>query len=272
MTSIERRRARMRWARKLAAACVLIPSGCVFPVNLTSGVELTWFVAEVGPAGDDDERSRTCEGALMRSFVVRITDLDEPSRHRRFQYACEDGLQSPEDFVAQVSDAFLDLRAGKYRLDMRALGDDAVAIYEETREVKIEDQRARIVRVEITPEPVDLELDMRSLDVCDDLGGMLFHADAAAALADFEPVDETQPDAPVAYRSDLESDRGLRLDGDTRPCADLDGGVHTLGALDPGRYELHLHGLAPAVCEVPVVLPPGAGSVRITLDLANPPC
>lgn len=242
--------------------------GCVFPANLTSGVELSW-VADERFGSEEDWRARTCVGAGVQSVVVRIEDRDDEDRSARFQFECEAGFQSPDEFVAQLSDLFLDLREGSYRLEVRALGPQAVPVYEESRDVKVREQRAKIVRITFTPDPIDLELDLAGLASCSTLNAALRYDDPAAQLADWS---DDEPGAPLTYRAGLSSDRGLRLDDTEQACDDLATGLHRVEGIDPGDYVLRLQGLEGGTCEIPVALTPGAGPVRIELDLANPPC
>lgn len=264
---------RVHWTG--AGVVLLTLSSCVFPANLTSGIELSWIVVESN--GDEAERrARSCEGGLIDRVSATVTDLQDEKRTSTFEFACEEGFQSDDEFVSKVSDIFFDLRAGKYDLTITATDLDGDTVYEQQREVRIDDRRAKVIRVEIEPARVDLHLELTALDACGNLGGWLVYEDPLRDLADpqshvdVEPDEDTVPDLP--YREALEADRGLRLDGSSRPCDGIQAGIQTFAGLDPGRYVLVLNGLGPTDCRVPVVLEPGASSVSIALDLANPPC
>lgn len=250
-------------ARPLLLLAACLPGfACVLPGGGATGVELTWTVREANDIdGPEARRLRACSGAELARVAVRVVDRDDPARDRVFTHPCAAGNPSPAVRAVEAPEIFLDLRAGSYDITASGRGAD-------------DQERARAVAVaEVETHAVaalDLELvrplqplDLAVTGTCGQLVAALRYADPVADLFLADP-----DDPPAAYRDALESDRGLRLGGQTQPCAGL-AGSHRVAGVDPGRYRLDLE-IDGRRCTIPVAVEDSP--VALALDLENPAC
>jgi hypothetical protein len=85
-------------------------TGCVFPTDEPTGVELSWKFVEVNQAdGEEATRVLTCAGALAEDIAARVVDVDDPrGRQGTFRFDCEDGFQTENDseVTEKITSAF----------------------------------------------------------------------------------------------------------------------------------------------------------------------
>ncbi len=266
-------------------ALALLTSACALPGYDASGLELSWYLVETNLAdGETGLRLRTCEGSLVSHVIVEVRDLDDETRERRFESTCEEGYRTPSDFFVSSSPVFIDLRPGRYSVALEAWDDTgpeasdgtATLVTRGELELRLEGSEATALPFEITPAPVDLELDVAGLDSCGEVSMRVMVPVPGLAFAEPEAGED---DEAVAYRDGLSDGAGWRLDGEARTCDGLEPGVHRFPALDRGEYLLRVRVDGGATCDLPLRLDLGddgtnetAGTVSLALDLANLPC
>lgn len=268
-----------------AASALLLLTACAVPGYDASGLELSWYLVESNLAdGESGLRLRTCEGSLVSNVTIEVSDLDDPGRTGRFEYTCAEGYRTPTDFFVSSSPVFIDLRPGRYSIALEAWNDPeanggegtAALVTRGELELRLEGSEATLLPFQITPAPVDLQLDLSGLDACDEISTRLMVPVPGEAFAD--PL-SGEDDEPVAYRDGLSDGAGWRLDGEPRQCAGLEPGLHTFRDLDRGAYLLRVRLDGGSTCDVPIRLDrPNDGAddmnptVPLALDLANLPC
>lgn len=290
----ERGRTSAAAAASLAVALSMGATACVLPNDAVTGAEVSWYVLELaeqspnegetesGTGGDSSEGdpplARTCMGGLITRIELELTDDDDPDRHRRFQYECGFGQQSPEDNLTSPSEIFIELKPGRYRAHWTAIDDpqdrDATGnprmVVDEVVDLRV-DKGLETLTWAIVPPPGTLELDLQGVEDCDTVAARLLYAAPAEDL--FDHAGDAEDPEPVPYREGVESDQGLRLDGTDHACDELTGGAHRFEALDRGRYELEVVRNEGDACTVPLMFDETDGSPTVlTLDLSDQPC
>ncbi len=264
---------------------VILAAACALPGYDASGLELSWYLVESNLAdGESGLRLRTCDGSLVSNVTIEVRDLDDQERTGRFEYTCEEGYRTPTDFFVSSFAVFIDLRPGRYAVALEAWNDpDANGgtgtpslVTRGELELRLEGSEATPLPFQISPGPVDLELDLSGLDSCDEVSTRLMIPTPGQAFAEPLPGED---DEPVAYRDGISDGAGWRLDGEPRQCAGLDAGLHRFRDLDRGAYLLRVRLDGGPTCDVPVRLDrpddgadDQAGTVSLALDLANLPC
>lgn len=255
--------------RRFAALLLVATGGCVFPGQEPTGLELSWRFVEANLVDGEDGRAvRTCAGADVVELIVDITDTDDESRSDAFEFDCELGYQTVEQFQTAASDAFIRLLPGDYDVRISSLGADGEAetVVEET--VEVASRQITVQPHVITRATFDWTIELQSTDTCAAVNLALLHDDAAVALAGFDPeaedVDMTPP-----YRQALTTDRGLSLSGMQTACAAELGGAHIVPDMDRGAYLLEVV-VDGSACAIRLDLDPA--SATTVVDLANLPC
>ena len=247
--------------------------GCVLPGNPTSGLEISWLVGEDNLVdGKDARQLRSCDGARMTHVEVSLVDLGDPDRSGTFLQFCEDSYQTPEQFASRVPDLFFQLEAGNYEVTLRgqALAPDrpAATLVSLLQEVEVGDRTATQSYWELRPATGSLELELQNPGACDELTLSLLYDDAETDL-----VGVADDGGDLLYRVELASTDGTaNLGGRTNACAALDdGALPRFADLDRGDYRLRID-VDGTVCERSIAIDGGETPVRVTLDLAGPPC
>jgi hypothetical protein len=245
----------------------LLLTGCVFPADEPTGIEVSWRFLEVNDVdGADEFRFRTCEGVGVHGVGFAIVDEGDPGRRGTFSFDCTTGFQTPADFQTEASDAFIPLRSSDYIVDVVARGahgESAVA----HREVDVIAKGLTIESLDLALEPVGWQFELTGLDACTEVSFALRYADPEAHLAD-PPRDDDDEIVPVLYRTNLFTNRNLSVGGQPTACTPELAGVHVVPNVDVGTYNLEVT-LDAQTCAHSVEIP--ADEVR-TLDLANLPC
>jgi hypothetical protein len=259
-------------------ACIglaLLGASCVLPNDPVTGVEFAWHLSELNDAdGPEALRARTCEGQLLSSVELEITDVDDEARSRSFAFDCARGQF---DATSATPDVFVDLRPGTYDLTFIAVDDPAdrgaegpvTRVLSEDRELTVGSGLVFESWVVEGP-PLDFELRVTGSDSCSDFSLALAYSDPDSALIEPLEIPDEDPPPPALYRETLVSDLGLLVDGLGSACAELDPGPHRLEALDRGEYSLIVT-VDGATCAIPVLLD-GLADASLDLDLANLPC
>lgn len=263
-------------ARSLAfATCLAGQVACVLPDHGATGIELQWVVPEGNqadaPALDPSTRLRSCEGARLGLVEAELTDLDAADRRRTFSFACETGNPPLATRIAEPAEIFIDLRDGRYRLDLRWFAADRdleAAPLLGTAAQTVEVRAGSVLPVELTLATPLLPwtLDLRGTAACEQLTLEILYADPAADLLAAD-TDVAEPDA-ARYRNELRSEQGLRLGGPIA-CASLSDGLHRFLDLDRGAYRLRLD-VDGRTCERDFLVDPT--SAPLAVDLAKPGC
>lgn len=264
--------------RSLAlATCLLGQTACVLPDQGATGLELLWVVPEGNradaPTLDPTTRLRSCEGARLGLVEAELTDLDAPERRRTFGYSCAAGNPPMATRIAEAPEIFIDLRDGRYRLDLRwfaAARDLEVAsqLGASTQTVEVETGNILPVDLTLATPLLPWALDLRGTAACDQLTLEILYADTADLLAPESAVD-ADPDAePARYRNDLRSEQGLRV-GDRVACSSLADGLQSFTDLDRGEYLLRLD-IDGRRCELGFLV--DRAGEPLVVDLAKPGC
>jgi hypothetical protein len=256
----------------LGLMALMLAGGCVFPADEPTGIELSWRFVEINTVDLDDENMtrtvRTCAGAEVDQVFISLVDTDDETRRGTFHYPCDEGFQTVSEFQTQSSDAFVELRPGKYAADVRILDTMGRTEATLTRDIDVLSRTLTIEGFELAREPAALRLRLQGAASCGELALHLRYADPGVQLGE-PPLDDDGEPIPVVYRQGLASDRDLSLGGTTIPCsADLDG-LHVFVDVDPGAYTLEVHQDG-AVCPFGVRIDREAAELPV--DLANLPC
>ena len=267
-------RPHLRRALSLAfSTCLIGQVACIIPGERATGIELRWRLVEASVEDADPaaappvERLRTCAGARVGRVEAELRDADRPDRRRSFSHTCEAGNPSPADRVAEPAEIFIDLRAGRYALELRWFEDPGAAdpataleLGRATHTLQVEADTILPVELALRGPLVAGTLDLRGTASCEQLTLEILYGDPAADL--FEPV------ADARYRERLLSDQGLRS-GTSTACSDLADGLQVFPDLDRGDYRLQLT-VDGRVCTRDFRVDPAAAP--LTVDLAKPGC
>jgi hypothetical protein len=265
--------------RSLAfATCLIGQAACVLPDQGATGVELQWVVPEGNladaPTLDPATRLRSCDGARLGAIEAELTDLDESGRSRTFGYACMAGNPPLATRIAEPAEIFIDLREGRYRLDLRwfAASRDLAAAPQlgaSTQTIEVTAGRVLPIELELNTPLLPWSLDLRGATTCDRLTLEILYDDPAADLLVPEAAPAVEPDAPPSrYRNDLRSEQGLRV-GDSIACASLSDGLQRFTDLDRGTYRLRLE-IDGRTCERDFLV--DTAGEPLVVDLAKPGC
>ena len=268
----------MSSTRSLAiSTCLIGQVACVLPDQGATGVELQWLVPEGNladaPTLDPATRLRSCDGARLGAIEAELTDLDEPGRSRTFSYTCMAGNPPLAARIAEPAEIFIDLREGRYRLDLRwfAASRDLAAAPQlgaSTQTVEVAAGRVLPLELELKTPLLPWSLDLRGATACEQLTLEILYADPADLLAP-EMAPTAEPDAPASrYRNDLRSEQGLRV-GDSLACASLSDGLQRFTDLDRGAYRLRLE-IDGRTCERDFLV--DTADEPLVVDLAKPGC
>jgi hypothetical protein len=241
-------------------------SGCVFPSDSPTGMELSWLFHEVEPSdGDDALRELTCEGVAIERIAVGLVDVDDPARNGVFRFDCEDGFQTANDLARSASEAFIELHPRDYDV---TLTDDAPVDTQTlaSRTVEVLGRSVTLEQWELTRTPVEYRIELVHTDGCAELSLALYYADPATALAEPTKDDDGEVEE-VIYRDKLVSDRGLGLAGVPATC-EGQAGEHLFAGLDRGSYRLVVD-IDGASCERLVELD---GAPSTVIDVSGMPC
>lgn len=255
-------------ARALVAGLIVV-SGCVFPADDPTGLELSWRFLEVNDVdGEGTARLRSCQGAGADRVVFEIVDADDPSRRGSFDYPCSDGFQTPAEFSTEASDAFVDLKPGRYEVTVNIVGPD------ETQRVRsfetdILTRSPTTQALDLAFEPTMLTLTLENAESCAEAAVQLHYIDPELDLA-LPERDEEGTARDIVYRAELRSDRALSLGGEPSACADL-AGDHTFTGLDQGRYRL-VWVVDGQACTMEPEVALGSMGANTVIDLANLEC
>jgi hypothetical protein len=264
--------------RSLAfATCLIGHVACVLPDQGATGIELLWRVPEGNqadaPTLDPATRLRSCEGARLGLVEVELTDLDASDRHRTFSLGCTAGNPPLATRIAEPAEIFIDLRDGRYRLDLRwfaATRDLAAApqLGDSTQTIEIQSGNILPLELPLATPLLPWSLDLRGTAACEALTLEILY-DEPTDLLVAETAAEPEPDAPpVRYRNDLRSEQGLRV-GDPIACASLSDGPQSFTDLDRGAYRLRLD-VDGRSCELGFLVE--TSSEPLVVDLAKPGC
>lgn len=265
--------------RSLAfATCLAGQVACVLPDQGATGIELLWVMPEGNqadaPALDPATRLRSCEGARLGVVEAELTDLDAADRRRTFGFTCEAGNPPLATRIAEPAEIFIDLRDGRYRLDLRwfAAGRDLEAAPQlgaSTQTVEVKAGSILPVELTLATPLLPWSLDLRGAAACEQLTLEILYADPAADLLAPEAAAEASAEPePARYRNALRSEQGLRV-GDPIACASLSDGLQSFTDLDRGAYRLRLD-VDGRTCERDFLV--DAASEPLVVDLAKPGC
>jgi len=254
--------------RRLALVLALTASGCVFPTDEPTGVELSWKFLEVNQAdGEEAVRLRTCAGVLVDNIAARVVDVDDPrGRQGTFRFDCDDGFQTESDAAVESSDAFVQLHPGDYDVSLRI---ETPGVPDEVLSVRTVDVLSRAATLELWDlerEPVTWTLVLDGAEMCQQVGVALFYDAPGEALAEPELDEDGEPVA-VLYREMLASDRGLSLAGAAQACTEA-AGTHVFADMDRGEYRLEVT-VDGVTCPFSFLVAP---DTTATIDLTALPC
>ena len=240
------------------------------PAPGATGIELLWSVPEANQADgappEFAKRLRSCAGGRLGLVEAELQDLDAGERHQTFTFACAAGNPPSATRVAEPPEIFIDLRDGRYTLDLRwfaaARDLEAAPLLGSTR------QTIEVTADAILPVELDLQtpllpwaLDLRGTAACEQLTLKILYADPAADLLDPDP-------ALAIYRDALGSEQGLQFGGPVA-CASLSDGLQSFTDLDRGAYRLHLD-VDGRRCDLDFLV--DQDSALLAVDLAKPGC
>jgi len=254
------------------SSLALVLAGCVYPTTEPTGVELSWrFVEHDTPPGEEQPRVRSCSGAITQQLAFEIADDDEPRRHGVMRFDCTTGFQTGVQLQTSASDAFVQLDPGRYSFGVLAIDDaDNAQLAERVleREVDVNERGVTVEIWELQRAPVPWTLELHGADACEELALSLVYAEPEDALPEQAPAEDDAPS--LLYRSELQSDRELPVDGQATACDAALDGVHRFDSVDRGDYllELDVDGRA---CAVRVDLQGRDGATSV-IDLASLPC
>lgn len=251
------------------ATCLFGQIACVLPDPGATGIELLWAVPEVNRAdapSPGPARLRSCSGARLGRVEAELRDLDADGRQRTFSFACAAGNPPSAARVADLPEIFIDLREGRYRLDLRWFAatrelDDAALLGTSQQTLQVAADTILLVELELGTPLLPWTLDLSGTAACEQLTLEILYADPAADLLDPDP-------AADRYRNALRSEQGL-LVGRPIPCASLSDGPQTFADLDRGAYRLRLD-VDGRRCELDFLV--DHDSPALPVDLAKPGC
>lgn len=244
-------------------------TGCVFPADDATGLELSWRFLEVNEDdGEGTARLRSCQGAGADRVVFEIQDTDDAARQGSFDYPCSGGFQTPAEFSTEASDAFIDLNPGNYTVIVNIIGPD------ETQQIRsfetdILSRSPTTQGLDLAFETVTWTLTIEGTDTCTEAAVQVHYLDPELDLATPER-DEQGTARDVVYRAGLRSDRALSLGGEAGACADL-AGDHTVTGIDQGQYRL-VWVVDGQPCEMEPQVALGSMGANTVIDLANLGC
>ncbi len=256
------------------ATCLLGHVACVSPAPGATGVELLWSVPEGNqadvPGLDPAERLRSCAGARLGLVEVELQDMDAAERHQTFSFTCAAGNPPSATRIAEPPEIFIDLRDGRYTLDLRWFGSardlEAAPLLGTTRQtLEVTADTIVAVELELQTPLLPWTLDLRGTAACEQLTLEILYADPAADLLDPDPALPTQS---PQYRHNLRSEQGLHIGGPI-PCASLSDGLQRFLDLDRGAYRLLLD-IDGRRCEQGFLV--DQDSAPLAVDLAKPGC
>lgn len=264
-------------ARSLAfVTCLAGQVACVLPDQAATGVELQWIVPEGNqadaPTLDPTTRLRSCDGARLGAIEAELVDQDAADRRRTFRYTCMAGNPPLATRIAEPAEIFIDLREGRYRLDLRWFAasrdlEAAPLLGTSTRTVEVTAGNVLPLELALTTPLLPWSLELRGAAACERLTLEILYADPAADL--LAPEAGGEPDAPPThYRNALRSEQGLRV-GDSVACASLSDGLQSFTDLDRGAYRLRLE-IDGRTCERDFLVE--AAGEPLVVDLAKPGC
>jgi hypothetical protein len=253
--------------REALIAATLTLSACVFPGQEPTGLELSWRFVEGNPAdGDEGIRVRTCAGADVSAVRAELVDLDDESRAGEFEFDCELGFQTVEQFQTTASDAYIQLNPGDYSLQLVAIGADGAPELLVEDEIDVAGRQITVQPYAVQRATFDWTIELASTDTCAAVTLALHFDDPAEHLAMFEEDDDAE--SPL-YRQALASDRGLELSGSQTPCTAELAGPHVVPQMDRGTYLLEIL-VDDRSCAMRIELDPARTTTA--LDLAALPC
>lgn len=248
---------------------------CVLPDAGPTGVELLWVVPEGNaadlPALDPATRLRSCAGARLGRVEAELRDLDAEGSQRTFAFACATGNPPLATRVAEPPEIFIDLRDGRYRLDLRWFAatrepDRAPLLGASSRTLEVADGNILPVELTLATPLLPWDLDLRGTAACTQLTLEILYADPAADLLTHDP--DAAPASADRYRGALRSEQGLGL-GAPVACASLSDGLQRFPDLDRGAYRLRLD-VDGRRCERDFLV--DADGAPLAVDLAKPGC
>ena len=178
---------------------------------------------------------------------------------------CDAGDDPPADRVTEPAEIYVDLRPGRYDLDLRWQDDADQELGSRQQIVEVEPDTLLPLDLDLTSPLVPWTLELRGTAACTQLALEIFYADPTHDLHDL-------PDAADGrYRSDLVSDGGLALADPEAPlaCDALVDGPQLFRDLDRGAYRLRLT-VDGRACELGFIV--DAAATPLSVDLAKPGC
>ena len=253
----------------LAGMTLAGPLACILPRDAATGIELRWRLPEGNladaPAVAPGDRLRTCSGARVARVRALLVDRADRGRRRSFDYLCDAGDDPPADRVTEPAEIYVDLRPGRYDLDLRWQDDADQELGSRQQIVEVEPDTLLPLDLDLTSPLVPWTLELRGTAACTQLALEIFYADPTHDLHDL-------PDAADGrYRSDLVSDGGLALADPQAPlaCDALVDGPQLFRDLDRGAYRLRLT-VDGRACELGYIV--DAAATPLSVDLAKPGC
>ncbi|MBA3546805.1 MAG: hypothetical protein H0T76_10010 [Nannocystis sp.] len=242
----------------------------MLPAPGATGIELLWSVPEGNqadaPALDPAGRLRSCAGARLGHVEAELRDMDAAERHQTFSFTCAAGNPPSATRIAEPPEIFIDVRDGRYTLDLRWFGsardlDAAPLLGTIHQTLAVTADTIVPVELELRTPLLPWALDLRGTAACEQLTLEILYADPAADLLDPDP-------ALPAYRHNLRSEQGLHFGGPI-PCASLSDGLQSFTDLDRGAYRLLLD-IDGRRCEQGFLV--DQDSAPLAVDLAKPGC
>lgn len=266
-------------ARSLAlVTCLAGQVACVLPDQAATGLELQWIVPEGNqadaPTLDPTTRLRSCDGARLGAIEAELSDLGAADRRRTFRYTCMTGNPPLATRIAEPAEIFIDLREGRYRLDLRWFAasrdlEAAPLLGDSTQTIEVTAGNVLPVELTLTNPLLPWSLELRGAAACERLTLEILYADPAADLLPPEAAAASEADPPpTRYRNALRSEQGLRV-GDSVACASLSDGLQSFTNLDRGAYRLRLE-IDGRTCERDFLVE--AAGEPLVVDLAKPGC
>ena len=213
---------------------LLAAPACVFPNQRVTGIEFSWgFIEGNATDGEQGKRLRRCAGIDGGNVEVDVDDINHEDRAGTFNFACDDGFQTPSQAQIEPSNAFVSLREGRYDVAIAALSSSGRFVASDRSVIDVGDRGVALAGWLFTPEPMQWNFDLGGLSTCQQLTLSLVYEDTEAALV--EPPEDSDP---VIYRAALTSTDGLHLGGMAMDCASLTSQMHVFTDVDRGRYIL----------------------------------
>ena len=260
--------------RRAIAVLLLGMTGCVFPAQDPTGVELSWRFVELNENDLDPDSEtdltpiRTCPGAMVEQVSISIVDNDDPARAGTFEYECDEGFQTPDEARTEASDAFLELDPGSYAIEVSTTDVDGRVEIPITKDLDVLSRTLTIEAFDLARPLTQWRVQFSGMDRCDELQLRLRYADPEAQLGE-PPLSDDGEIIPTLYRENLASDRGVSLGGVPFPCTPQADGMNVFDQVDPGGYSLELT-VDGQVCALGVVI--DLEGTVFPIDLANLPC